>query len=108
MCGFYSFSALYGCSKCLKQFVTTSFGNKPDYSGIDTSVWHPQNLAAHRAKAYASKEATTASVQIPIEQSCGICYLARLNLPYFDVIRHHVVDPMHALFLGILSKYGGT
>ena len=99
--GFYSFSSLFGCSKCLKQFVTTSFGSKPDYSGFYTSVWQPRNLATHKAKACASKEATTASAQLHIEQLYGIRYSVLLNLPYFDVIRHHVVDPMHALFLGI-------
>ena len=107
VCGFYSFSSLFGCSKCLKQFVTTSFGSKPDYSGFDTSLWQPRNLATHRAKAYASKEATTASAQLHIEQSYGIRYSVLLNLPYFDVIRHHVVDPVHALFLSIQLKHGG-
>ena len=105
VCGFYSFSSLYGCSKCLKQFVTTSFGSKPDYSGYDTSIWPSRVLATHKAKAYASKEASTASAQVKIEQSYGIRYSALLSLPYFDVIRHHVVDPMHALFLGIAKTY---
>ena len=100
-CGFYSFSSRHGCSKCLKQFVTTSFGTKPDYSGYDTSVWHPRKLETHIAKAFAAKEAQTASAQLQIEQSYGVRYSVLLNLPYFDVIRYHVVDPMHALFLGI-------
>ena len=34
-CGFSNFNALYGCSKCLKQFPTDTFGKKPDYSGYD-------------------------------------------------------------------------
>ena len=49
---------------------------------------------------YAAKEAI-ADTQLHIEQSYGVCYSVLLNLPYFDVICHHVVDPMHALFLGI-------
>ena len=101
MCGFYSFNSLHGCSKCLKKFVTTSFGTKPDYSGFDTSLWQPRDLTTHRAKAYAAKEAITAPAQLHIEQSYGVRYSVLLNLPYFDIIRHHVVDPMHALFLGI-------
>ena len=104
VCGFYSFSSLYGCSKCLKQFVTTSFGSKPDYSGYDTSIWPSRVLATHKViKAYASKEASTASAQVKIKQSYGIRYSALLSLPYFDVIGHHVVGPMHALFLGVAS-----
>ena len=101
VCGFYSFSSLYGCSKCLKQFVTTSFGTKPDYSGFDIRLWHPRKLETHRAKAFSASEAVTASAQLQIEQSYGVRYSVLLNLPYFDVIRHHVIDPMHALFLGI-------
>ena len=90
-----------GCSKCLKEFVTTSFGNKPDYSGFSVDSWPKRNLAVHTAKAFAAKEATTASAQVKIEQSYGIRYSVLLTLPYFDVIRFHVVDPMHNLFLGI-------
>ena len=64
-------------------------------------MWHPRNLETHRAKAFGAKEAPTASAQSQIEQSYGVRYSVLLNLQYFDVIRHHVVDPMHALFLGI-------
>ena len=101
VCGFYSFSSLYGCSKCLKQFVTTCFGSKPDYSGFDFRLWQPRNLEIHRTKAFSASMAVTASAQLQIEQSLGVRYSVLLDLPYFDVIRHHVVDPMHALFLGI-------
>ena len=64
VCGFYSYSSSYGCSKCLKQFATTSFGSKPDYSGFDTTTWEPRDLATHRAKAYAAREAPTLSAQL--------------------------------------------
>ena len=101
VCGFYSFCALRGCSKCLKEFVTTSFGSKPDYSGFNVNSWGKRNLATHTAKAFAAKEAATASAQVKIEQSYGVRYSVLLTLPYFDVIRYHVVDPMHSLFLGI-------
>ena len=74
MCGFYSFCALRGCSKCLKEFVTTSFGSKPDYSGFNVNSWGKRNLATHTAKAFAAKEAATASAQVKIEQSYGVCY----------------------------------
>lgn len=101
VCGFYSFSALRGCSKCLKEFVTTSFGSKPDYSGFNVDSWRKRNLVTHTDKALAAKEATTLSAQVKIEQSYGVRYSVLLSLPYFDVIRYHTVDPMHSLFLGI-------
>ena len=37
VCGFLGHNALLGCSKCLKQFPTESFGQKPDFSGFDRS-----------------------------------------------------------------------
>lgn len=30
----------------------------------------------------------------------GVCYSILLELPYFDPIRFHVIDPMHNLLLG--------
>ena len=58
VCGFYSFSSFYGCSKCLKQFVTTSFGNKPDF---DIRLWQPRELETHRSKASSAFMSVTAS-----------------------------------------------
>ena len=81
-----------------------SFGSKPDYSGFDICFWQPRDLATHTAKALDAKEAQTASARAQIEQSYGVRYSALLNLPYFDIIRNHVVDLMHALFLGIAKQ----
>ena len=41
VCGFSSFNAVKGCSKCLKDFLTPTFGEKPDYSGFDCECWIP-------------------------------------------------------------------
>ena len=48
-----------------------------------------------------SKNATTATDCSKIERESGARYSELLRLPYFDVIRFHVVVPMHNLFLGI-------
>ena len=47
VCGFVSHNALLGCSKCLKPFPTTSFGEKPDYSGFDKINWTPRSSKLH-------------------------------------------------------------
>ena len=39
ICGFLSYNADKGCSKCLKSFPTESFGEKPDFSGYDCENW---------------------------------------------------------------------
>ena len=37
--GFMSHSAFHACSRCLKEFPTAKFGEKPDYSGFDRTKW---------------------------------------------------------------------
>ena len=103
LCGFYSFSSLRGCSKCLKEFKTTSFGCKPNYSGFNVDTWSKRSLTTHIAKAFAAKEAETALAKTRIEQSYGVRYSILLTLPYLNVVRYHIVDPMHSLFLGIAN-----
>ena len=41
-----------------------------------------------------------ATKKYEIESRLGIRYSDLLRLPYFDVIRYHLIDPMHNLFLG--------
>ncbi len=48
VCGFVGHSATLGCSKCLKQFTTKTFGEKIDYSGFDRTSWTPRQLDNHR------------------------------------------------------------
>ena len=45
MCGFLSFTAHYGCSKCLKWFPG-GFGEL-DYSGFDCHNWPPRTGLQH-------------------------------------------------------------
>ena len=37
--GFVGSSALHGCSRCLLEFPTDKFGEKPDYSNFDRTQW---------------------------------------------------------------------
>ena len=46
----------------------------------------------------------THSERDQIEREFGIRYSELLRLPYFDIIRCHLVDPMHNLFLGTTKK----
>ena len=34
VCGFQNFNAKLGRSKCLKEFITSTFGDKPNYGGM--------------------------------------------------------------------------
>ena len=101
VCGFANYNAVRGCSKCLKEFPTEKFGMKPDFSGFEPENWVCRDLDAHKTKALAAKSAPTASERRSIEKSYGAKYTELLKLTYLDIIRHHVVDPMHCIFLGI-------
>lgn len=48
-----------------------------------------------------SKQAPTATAKRSLESQHGARYSVLLDLPYFDVVRQHVIDPMHNLFLGL-------
>jgi len=41
LCGFVSYSASRGCSKCQKEFPCKQFGDKPNYSGYERCEWLP-------------------------------------------------------------------
>ena len=103
-CGFVGHGAQKGCSKCLLQFPTQSFGEKPDYSNFNRSEWHFRSNEAHRLSATKHKMANTKAQQIEIEQQTSVRYSVLLELPYFDAPRMCIIDPMHNLFLGTAKR----
>ena len=103
LCGFPSFTARYGCSRCLKKF-RGSVGSM-DYSGFDRNQWPPRSGTTHRRVAISLKNFKTKSQQLNEEFNSGCKYSDLLRLPYFDAPRMLVVDPMHNLFLGTAKHY---
>ena len=101
VCGFSNFNATLGCSKCLKVFPTEEFGKKPDYGDFDCDNWVARDLDLHIKKATESKYANTRSRRDEIAKQHGVKYSELLRLPKFNIIRFHVVDPMHNVFLGL-------
>lgn len=100
VCGFLGHNANLACSKCTKFFngnVQVGF----DFSGYVTSSWPQRNNASHRVNAKATKVAITDTAQKELERRYGLRYSVLLELPYLDIVRQHVVDPMHNLFLGV-------
>ena len=71
VCGFLAQNALKGCSKCLKEFVTSSFGSKPNYSGYDWESWSMRRLEDHIKKSQEAKEARTAT-SLKVRMACVI------------------------------------
>lgn len=100
VCGFCSFNAFHGCNKCMKEFQTESFGESPDYSGYGRTLWSTRDVVLHREKSDEHLNADTKHQQKLIEKVYGIRYSVLTKLPYFNPIRHTIIDPMHNLFLG--------
>lgn len=98
LCGFLSYTAHQGCSRCHKAF-TGSAGDL-DYSGFDRSNWAKRNRSEHLAQVKKISECNTITGREEIESNTGYRYTKLLDLPYFDPSRMLVVDPMHNLFLG--------
>ena len=59
VCGFSNFNGTLGCSKCLKKFVTSSFGQKPQYGGFDCDHWVARDLSSHKLHASQYRDANT-------------------------------------------------
>lgn len=98
--GFLGHGARLSCSKCMKPFPTAHFGEKPNYSGYDRDQWPKRDIATHRQLADEYLQLPNRSQQKAFESQHGLRYSELLKLPYFDIIRYCVVDPMHNLFLG--------
>ena len=101
--GFVGYSAYCACSRCLKPFSTEKFWGKADYSGTDRASWTPRSIDSHRKYALQYKSATTQQHQKLIEREHRCRYSVLLELPYYDVIRFCVIDPMHNLLLGTVK-----
>ena len=102
--GFVGPQSLLGCSRCLQEFPTASFGDKPDYSHFDRSKWKPRSLKDHREMSTKYLGCSTLRARKAIERSSGLRYSVLSELSYFDPPRMTIVDPMHNLLLGT-AKY---
>ena len=100
VCGFTGFQSKLGCSKCLTKFSCGSFGEKLCYSEFQRSLWPPRTLQEHKTSLAIISQAKTSTEKSTLEAKHGARYSELNRLPYFNVITHHVVDPMHNLFLG--------
>ena len=102
-CGFLSYTAHLGCSRCLKRF-TGGIG-EVDYSGFDRQNWPLRTGADHKAKAESLLSCTTKTELKQAESRTGCRYSVLLKLPYFNAPKMLVIDPMHNLFLGSAKHY---
>lgn len=102
VCGFPGHSATFGCSKCMERFrqPNASLKDLPNYSGFNRQTWCIRHIDTHRASATQYLGAKTNAEQKDLLKEKGVRYSILLELPYFDPIKFHVIDPMHNLLLG--------
>ncbi|XP_048590351.1 uncharacterized protein LOC116609390 [Nematostella vectensis] len=91
----------HGCSMCLKEFATSSFESKIDFSGYDTDNWELRTNEIHLLPANSALNASCKTQLQQVVRDTGARYSALYQLPYYDAVRFLVIDPMHCLFLGI-------
>ena len=103
VCGFLSHSANLGCSRCYSSF-SCGFGKRNNYSNFDRSNWMSRSNDKHRADVQSLEHCKTKRERLDKELQLGCRYSELLKLPYFNPVRHLLIDPMHNLFLGT-AKY---
>ena len=101
VCGFPGHSATLGCSKCKQRFRSPNASRKvpPNYSEFDRQKWPSRDVQTHKVDA-AQYLMAKSEEQNRFTKLLGVRYSALLEIPYFDPIRFHVIDPMHNLLLG--------
>ena len=102
-CGFLGHSAKIGCSKFLKVFPG-EFGYR-DYSGFNRELWPLRANNNHCTKVAALKYCSTPTARAEEESKIGALYSVLLELPYVDIVRFSIIDPMHNLFLGTAKSF---
>ena len=100
VCGFAGHSACRGCSKCMKEFPSGVFQNKMDHSGYDQDTWDLRSNSDYKIQSEQYLQAATKIAKKNIVTQFGVRYSVLVKLPYFDIIRMHVVYPMHNFLLG--------
>lgn len=98
-CGFLSYTANLGCSRCYHNFGTGTFGVR-NYSGFNRESWEPRTNARHRKDVNLTLQCRNKTEREKTESVVGCRYSVLLDLPYFDPVRMLIIDPMHNLYLG--------
>jgi hypothetical protein len=93
--GFAGPTAKRMCSYCLLP--------KSDINNISVESWPMRTLDDHRHWAEKSRDAATADEKKKILSDHGVRYSVMLELPYWNILKNHVVDSMHNLLLGLLK-----
>jgi hypothetical protein len=101
LCG--HISSLAACHRCYKKASCNEEEERPNFGGFDDiNEWFIQrDLEELRREALAWRRCNSKEERNKHVSSNHVRWTELLRLPYFNPIRHCVIDPMHNLFLGI-------
>ena len=102
--GFVGPMALHGCSRCMIEFPTAVFSEKPDYSNFNKDDCVERKNSDTLKASFAHLQCNTKKDRAAIERDTGVRYSVLHELPYFNASRMTIIDPMHNLLLGT-AKY---
>ncbi|KNZ59798.1 hypothetical protein VP01_1660g10 [Puccinia sorghi] len=83
------------CSYCLLE--------KSKINNLNPQTWPMRTTTDHKHWAIHSRDAQDQNTRKKILKKQGVRYSVMLELPYWDIIKYHVVDSMHNLLLGLLK-----
>lgn len=98
VCGFVGHKARLGCSKCLCEFNHLQGGGLQCSGNL--GEWDLRNLKQHRQQCEKSLQCKSHNASKKFSAKFGVRFSNLLNIPYFNPVRCHVIDPMHNLLLG--------
>ena len=103
LCG--HISALAACHRCYKKAGSSNEGERPNFGGFDDmNDWFKErNLEEFRHNALAWRKCRSNEERKQFVSTNHVRWTKLLRLPYFNPVRHCVIDPMHNLFLGIAN-----
>ena len=104
VCGFLSYTANLGCSRCLQQF-SRGYGIRNCYSDFNRENWKMRTNESHRDDVKLVLAERTITARSKKESQVGCRYSVLLDLSYFRPIEMLLIDPMHNLYLGTAKHF---
>ena len=101
--GFLGHASKHACPRCKQEFQFDSSIGKMNYSSFTSC--DPRSQSEHKIHSAEWIHAKTSAERERIEKLHGYRFSVLLYLPYIDLIRFTVVDPMHNLFLGTAKHF---
>ena len=99
---FVSHKADYGCSRCkFKAEREPSMRGSSGNMSYFTSIMAPNRTkeeTTSQSKEYLLAKSKTEALSI--QKKNGVQYSELIRLPYFDIVRMSITDPMHTFLLG--------